>query len=81
MVYHCLYYPNITKNGLVRIITREGSCRDVDGSPALEQVRQDQKDSIRAENYKKFEALEKTGIQNIHPHRFRRTLATNLLDK
>ena len=24
---------------------------------------------------------EKTGIQNIHPHRFRRTLATNLLDK
>ena len=24
---------------------------------------------------------EKTGIQSIHPHRFRRTLATNLLDK
>lgn len=27
------------------------------------------------------EIEEKTGIQNIHPHRFRRTLATNLLDK
>ena len=77
-------------------------------------MRQDQKDYIHTENYKKLEALEKkelrsqqldllkeflmtkkigggstyvkrdrrkTGIQNIHPHRFRRTLATNLIDK
>ena len=27
------------------------------------------------------EIEEKTGIQNIHTHRFHRTLATNLLDK
>lgn len=24
---------------------------------------------------------ERTGIQNVHPHRFRRTLATNLINR
>ena len=33
-------------------------------SPALEQVRQDQKDSIRTENYKKLEALEKKELRS-----------------